>query len=289
VRNIERAFLYSALIPVVVLAIALGTGLAEMTWRGPKGELVGSARGIPMFLLTVLAVALAKWRYGPNRRFGRIFSFVTAGTIFFTLARMASLLALGLIALSRTNPRRKWQILFATLFVGLIAFYAITHIPVLQQRFFLTEDWDPSQGLRGVNTAGRNIIWPYVFASAMQAPVAGHGLGMARLVTVQLFVEKKDVTEYHPHNEYLQIFHDMGLIGLLLALVAWGGGFVRQWRVWERAKDKVTSKWAMAGGLGMAIVLVSSITDNTLHYPMVIGPVSVVISIAAALHQKAER
>jgi hypothetical protein len=45
----------------------------------------------------------------------------------------------------------------------------------------------------------------------------------------------------------------------------------------------------MAGGLGMAIVLASSITDNTLHYPMVIGPVSVVISIAAALHQKAER
>jgi O-antigen ligase len=223
VQNIERVFLYSALIPVMILAIALGTGLAKMTWRGPEGALVGSARGIPLFLLTGLAVALAEWRYGPNKWLGKIFSFVTAGTIFFTLARMASLLALGLIALSRTNPRRKWQILFATLFVGLIAFYAITHIPVLQQRFFFTEDWDLSQGLRGVNTAGRNIMWPYVFASAMQAPVAGHGLGMARLVTAQLFVEKKDVTEYHPHNEYLQIFHDMGLIGLLLALVAWGG------------------------------------------------------------------
>jgi O-antigen ligase len=289
VQNIERVFLYSALIPVMILAIALGTGLAKMTWRGPKGDLVGSARGIPLFLLTGLAVALAKWRYGPNKWFGKIFSFVIAGTIFFTLARMASLLALGLIALSRTNPRRKWQILFATSFVGLIAFYAITHIPVLQQRFFFTEDWDPSQGLRGVNTAGRNIMWPYVFASAMQAPVAGHGLGMARLVTAQLFVEKKDVTEYLPHNEYLQIFHDMGLIGLLLALVAWGGVFVRQWQVWERAKDKVTSKWAMVGTFGAAIVLVSSITDNPLHYSMVIGPVAAVIGIAAALHQKAER
>ncbi len=289
VQNIERVFLYSALIPAMILAIALGTGLAEMTWRGPMGTLVESARGIPLFLLTALAVALAKWRYGPNKWLGKIFSFVTAGTIFFTLARMASLLALGFIALSRTNPRHKWQILLATLFVGLIAFYAITHIPVLQQRFFFTEDWNPSQGLSGVNTAGRNIMWPYVFASAMQAPVTGHGLGMARLVTAQLFVEKKDVTEYHPHNEYLQVFHDMGLIGLLLALIAWGGVFVRQWQVWERAKDKVTAKWAMAGTLGTAIVLLSSITDNTLHYPMVIGPASAVIGIAAALHQKTER
>jgi hypothetical protein len=266
VQNIERVFLYSALIPVMILAIALGTGLAEMTWRGPKGDLVGSARGIPLFLLTGLAVALAKWRYGPNKWLGKIFSFVTAGTIFFTLARMASLLVLGLIALSRTNPRRKWQILFAISFVGLIAFYAITHIPVLQQRFFFTEDWDPSQGLMEVNTAGRNIIWPYVFAPAMQALVAGHGLGMARLVTAQLFVGKKDVTEYHLHNEYLQIFHDMGLIGLLLALAAWGGVFVRQWQVWEWAKDKVTSKWAMAGTLGIAIVLVSSIYRR--HHPL---------------------
>jgi len=289
-QNVERALLYSALIPVALFAFALGTGLAKMTWRGPTGELVGAARGIPLVLLIILAVALAKWRYGPNKRLGRIFSFIAAGTIFFTLARMASLLALGLIGLSRTNPRRKWQILLATLFVGLVALYAITHIPVLEQRFFFKEDWDPSQGLQGVNTAGRNIMWPYVFASAIQAPVAGHGLGIARLVTAQLFVGKKDVTQYHPHNEYLQIFHDMGFIGLLLALVAWGGVFVQQWLMWESTQEnKSIRKWTMAGALGTAVVLATSITDNTIHYATVIAPVSVIISIATALKQKAGR
>jgi len=285
VQNIERVFLYSALIPVMILAIALGTGLAEMTWRGPKGDLVGSARGIPLFLLTGLAVALAKWRYGPNKWLGKIFSFVTAATIFFTLARMASLLALGLIALSRTNPRRKWQILFATSFVGLIAFYAITHIPVLQQRFFFTEDWDPSQGLRGVNTAGRNTNWPVVFLSALRSPLIGHGLGTSRQLVASVVSMRRDidVEAYYVHNEYLGVFHDAGMVGVVTLLLAWATVLLSSWRRWEKFAHPLIAKWSMASVLSVSSVLISAITDNTFHYVAVCVPVIIVYSIAITL------
>jgi O-antigen ligase len=167
--------------------------------------------------------------------------------------------------------------------VALMAFYAITHIPPLQQRFFFEEEWDPAMGLRGVNTAGRNIIWPAVFVNALEKPLIGHGLGTARVVTAELFVGKKDVTEYHPHNEYLQAFHDLGLVGLAMIVAAWTMVLGAQWAMWEDAKTPLLAKWGLLGTLAPGIVLASSLTDNTLHYPMVIAPTVMLVSIANVL------
>jgi len=285
-QNVERVFLYSALIPVVVFAFALGTGLAQMTWRGPRGELVGSARGISLVLLIALSVALAKWRCGPNKWLGRIFSFVAAGTIFFTLARMASLLALGLIGLSRTNPRRKWQILFATLCVGFLAFYAITHISVLEQRFFFTEDWDPSQGWQGMNTAGRSTNWPVVFSSALTSPLIGHGLGTSQLLVASIVSMRRniDVEAYYVHNEYLGVFHDAGMVGLVALLMAWVTVLLSSWRQWERSAHPHIARWSMASVLGVSSILISAITDNTFHYATVCVPVIMLYSITVSPH-----
>jgi len=280
VQNVERAFLYSALIPVTVFAFALGAGLAEMTWRGPWGELA-DARGVPLFLLTVLAVALAKWRYGPNKSLGRIFSFVAAGTIFFTLARMASLLALGLIALSRANPRRKWQILLAVLLAVLTVFCAITQIPVLERRFFFTEDWDPSQGLQGVNTAGRRTNWPVVFLSALRSPLIGHGLGTSRELVGSIVSMRTGIDRSHvyPHNEYLGVFHDAGIVGLIIQLLAWVPVLLSSWRQWEGTAHPHIAKWSMASVFGVSSILISAITDNTFHYAIVCVPVTILFSI----------
>lgn len=284
VRRLEKVFLYSALIPVVLYTIALLSGSAEMTWRGPRGELVGAARGTPLYLLVVLAIALANWRHGPLKARGRIFSLVSLGTIFFTLARMASLLGLTALFISRANPRRKWQILASIVVVALIAFYAITHIPALEQRFFFREDWDPSLGLTGVNTAGRNIIWPVVYASALREPLIGHGPGSSRLVTAELFIGKKDVTEYHPHNEYLQVFHDLGVVGLSIIVAAWIIVFITQWKMWENGKRTLLAKWGLASTLATGVLLASSVTDNTLHYPFVVAPTIILVSVANMLN-----
>lgn len=280
VRSVEKAFLFSALIPVGLYAVALSTGLAEMTSRGPKGELIGDARGTPLYLLIVLSLALGKWRYGPARTQGRTFSLLSLGTILFTLGRMANFLGVLLLALSRVNPRQKWKILIA-IFLGVVVFfYAVTHVPVLQQRFFFKEEWDPSMGLRGVNTAGRNILWLITLSSAMEAPGIGHGLGTARLLLGQFLAGKRDVTEHHPHNEYLQVFHDTGLVGLFLVISAWIVVFIRQWNLWKNAKSGVTRRWGMTSAMAVAVVLISSVTDNTLHYSIVVVPAFIIVAIA---------
>lgn len=284
VERVEKAFLFSALIPVVLYGVALSTGLAEMTSQGPRGELIGSARGTPLYLLTVLSLALGNWRYDPKRIRGRIFSLISLGTVFFTLGRMVIFLGLLQLGLSSVNLRQKWKVLFAASVTMAFFFYAVMHFPLLQQRFFFTDAWDPSMGLRGVNTAGRNVIWPTVFSSALHEPMIGRGIGTARVVTAQLFVDK-NVSEYHPHNEYLQVFHDAGLLGLLLVCYAWITLFIRQWKLWERAELKEVQKWGMASTLSVAMVLISALTDNTWHYSIVIAPTFVLVTIATLMQR----
>ena len=284
VRGLERTLLYSVFIPVALYAFALSTGLAEMTGRGPRGDLIGSSRGIPLYLLLVLAVALSAWRYGPRKRAGKLICIIAMGTVLFTLARTASLLAFGFFAIRKVNPRRKWQLITAATVVGVVAFYAVTYIPILHQRFFFWEDWSISQGLRGFNTAGRNIMWPATFSSAMESPLTGRGLGTARVVVADLF-GGRDMSEYHPHNEYLQVFHDLGLLGLALVVMAWGFLLVRTWQKWEHAKDPYTAKWNMAAALSVGVIMTSSLTDNTLHYPFVLVTAMTVIGVAEYFNQ----
>lgn len=288
-RRLEKVVLYSVFISAALYAIALSTGLAKMTWRGPRGDLVGSSRGLPLYLLVVLSVAVANWRYSPSRQVGRVVSLFALGIILFSLARMASLLALGLIVLRKVNPRRKWQIVVAEIAVIIVAFYAITNIPILQQRFFFVEDWSIDEGLKGVHTAGRNIVWPVVYMYAIERPVMGWGLGTARQLVATLFVGKKDVTEYHPHNEYLQAFHDLGLLGVGLLVVSWGMLLIQFWRRWEQAANPSMAKWNMAAAFAVSAVVISLLTDNTLHYPGVIVPSMIVATIADLMIAQAHK
>ncbi len=158
--------------------------------------------------------------------------------------------------------------------------FAVTRVPILQQRFFLTDSWDPSKGIEGLNTAGRNVIWPTVYVQATRQPVIGHGLGTARRLVAQTIFAGRGFSEYHPHNEYLQVFHDLGLVGVILLMGAWITAFGRTLERWRRARTNIVAKWNMAACLSVSVVLLGSITDNVLHYPIVIVPTAVLMSIA---------
>jgi len=287
VLRINAVFLYSALIPIMVYTIALTIGLAEMTWRGPIGTLVGAARGVPLYLLIVLSLALAEWRYGLLKKRGRFFSLVSLGIIFFSLARMASILGLFLIPFYKVNPRRKWQIMGSVFLAVILIYTMVAHIPWLKRRFFFTEDWSFSMKsiTTALNTSGRNIIWPIVWASAIQQPLIGHGLGKARLLVGELFGYQLGFKAYYPHNEYLHVFHDLGMVGLVLVLCAWLNILLSNWKAWRRGASPLVRRWSMASVLSTGAVLVSSLTDNTLHYPIVIVPAIIISSVSDVFRQ----
>jgi O-antigen ligase len=86
--------------------------------------------------------------------------------------------------------------------------------------------------------AHRIAIWRYTCARIMEQPWIGHGIDSGRMTTDMLTIRGL-VTRgipVHPHSASLQIWHDLGLVGALLAaaLLLYGG-----WRLLKHfAQDK---------------------------------------------------
>src|SRR5690606_5772672 len=100
----------------------------------------------------------------------------------------------------------------------------------LRERFITGERFRPSRSetalvtgegrsaqlnVSGVSLSGRGLLWLQTWRHAMQAPLTGHGTGSAE---VYLGTELQTVTA-QPHNDYLRVFHDSGIIGLVTLLV----------------------------------------------------------------------
>jgi hypothetical protein len=92
-----------------------------------------------------------------------------------------------------------------------------------------------------------------------------------------------DVEAYYVHNEYLGVFHDAGMVGVVTLLLAWATVLLSSWRRWEKFAHPLIAKWSMASVLSVSSVLISAITDNTFHYVAVCVPVIIVYSIAITL------
>jgi O-antigen ligase len=99
--------------------------------------------------------------------------------------------------------------------------------------------------------SGRDTIWARYFEQFRQAPVFGHGLGAAALVS----------TYYNlPHNVYLHLLVEGGVVGLLVyggAVLLWGRRVLARIDPNERA-------FARAIWLALAVY---ALTDNVLIMP----------------------
>lgn len=67
-------------------------------------------------------------------------------------------------------------------------------------------------------TSGRIVVWPMVFEKAMEKPFFGHGqIAMQRTGIVSRLRDELNITSFgHPHNAYLQLFIDTGLVGVII-------------------------------------------------------------------------
>jgi O-antigen ligase len=164
----------------------------------------------------------------------------------------------------------------------LVALLMLIAIPSFRQRSFHEPDADLAAKVQSLNLYGRDQFWPITLESALKKPLLGWGPGSARVLVAGAF-PWKGTSEYHPHNEYLQAFHDVGIIGLMLLVFAWIPLLVRNRKNWANAHgsgDLLRSKWNMAATLAVVVILITSITDNTMHYAFVTVPALIITSVA---------
>lgn len=214
-------------------AIALGTHAAIHTGDAPEA-LYTSPNAVAMFLEPPLAIAAAFALYADDRRdrrFALACFAVLLPALFFTLSRAGwlTLTVLALVAvITMANRRMKAVLLGGTL----IGAFAVAQIPYVQQR--LARQLDPNFNFNTFE--GRVQIWSDTLHMLRDHPILGAGLrGYTQVMAPYLTPPR--IPELYPHNIYLAMWSELGLLGLaafaaLLGILLWRG-----WRGFYRAHD----------------------------------------------------
>ncbi|MEU6657885.1 polysaccharide biosynthesis tyrosine autokinase [Streptomyces sp. NPDC046821] len=286
----QNTLVYLSFVAVMALAAAWASpGSALLLLRWLRGAAVLTAVG---YLVTVVVAGPANNEVYASRLFGEgiwiglvaavplaersrrgwfaPFLLVTADVLSLsrTSAAVCLFLLLGLVVKGRRRGEFRRALLLAGVFAT-AAYLLVTRYAPLRDRFTQNDQ----QGFAGVEigTSGRSWLWSNTWNAIKEAPWLGHGVG-----TVQ-------ATVGHPHNDYLRLWHDFGLLGLCLWLAAM---FVLARGAYRRRRaTRNGPEWAIHHAALLAVVGLSLnvITSNLLVYLFVMLPVAVVIGTSLGL------
>ena len=165
---------------------------------------------------------------------------VLTAAVAFTGSRSAVLALVLVVVFLSLWPSRRY-LSSATVLTLVVVFGALAEAPL---------------AARG--DAGRGSIYSEVFASALERPLVGHGMGARDDVEVAAgspdFLRGRTV--HHTHNPLLGAFFHGGVVGLGLLLAILGMGGVRAWRVVQQDSDPTVAA-LLVFGVGAAFWNVS--------------------------------
>jgi len=146
--------------------------------------------------------------------------------------------------------------------------------PVLIER---TTDQDQ---YHGGGLSGRNLAWDYFWSRFLEQPWLGHGPGANALLSQESSVELVRQYFIAPHNTYLQLLVDFGIVGAILIGLGIVLVFVSVARRLTERRDKV-----LVVSLGLAM-LFYAFFDNVLAAPQIYIPMALILASLSA-HGKA--
>lgn len=276
-RWIEKQLLLSISLTLVLLAVQVPLGLVGYDEEG-LATVLGKGT-IALFGLPILALALSRWRYERRKGWAIFAAAVSLGMILFTVSRMASavavlvLLPLRFVHFNRAFLRHAG---FAAALTVLLAL-ALLQVPAVHYRFLdNTETHVFGEDEAIINTSGRSTMWIVTIVDALNRPFRGFGTGSSEVLISNLVPGLE-----HPHNDYLRVWHDLGIVGVVLFCSAWIGRFVKHLRLWRRSdKQPRFARAQMAAALAASVVVLTCLTDNTLLYTFVQIPVFLLFAVA---------
>ena len=244
--------------------------LLSVARNGLGAESIYGPRSVALTGLVLLAVAISLRN--------RLLAIVTMLVIGSSLSRTATVVAMAILCLGiAVNSRRRIPRLGRIVFwsvAGLIATaVAVTRIGPLRDRFLGGDAAVQYHGVR-YNTSGRTELWSFTWRLAHEHLLLGGGPGDAQnQVTAQFGVQIS-----HPHNDYLRLLNDLGVVGLGLFLLAFLALLRGTWIRGKRTGEAI--HWAAL--LALLGVGLSAITDNALVYPFVMAPLGVLVGLSLA-------
>jgi O-antigen ligase len=282
-KILEKFLVWINIVPLVTMFAGLYFGFIQLTELGFEGLFY--ARQLTLYLLVPLSITLGWWRLGETRKerfWGLIWSGIFLTVVLIGLSRTVTIIATLMVLLRFFPPKRigHWVFIFSA---GLLFFAVLLQVPQFRARFFyIGSDINQQIDWSRINTNGRSFLWPRVFEDTLDSPIIGKGTGSSRIFVAS--ISSLD----HPHNDYLRIFHDGGLIGLLFFLIAWGGRMYSDWVNWVRLERSTPSiaKYKMASFLGALSAALSFTTDNTITFSFVLIPLFTIIALSDSVENR---
>ncbi|MET7514572.1 polysaccharide biosynthesis tyrosine autokinase [Streptomyces sp. NPDC005480] len=290
VDGAQNTLVYLSFVAVIALAAkwaSAGSALLLLRWlrgagvltaigylvtvaiAGPANNEVYASRlfGEGIWIGLIAAVPLAE-----RSRWGWLapFLLVTADVLSLsrTSAAVCLVLLLGLVVKGRRRGEFRRAVLLGSVFAA-AAYLLVTRYQPLRDRFTQNDQ----RGFAGVEvgTSGRSWLWSNTWNAIKEAPWLGHGVGSVQ------------GTIGHPHNDYLRLWHDFGLLGLCLwlaAMLVLARGAYRRRRATRNGPDWAIHHAALLAVVGLSL---NVITANLLVYLFVMMPVAVVIGTSLGL------
>lgn len=267
----------------VLGGLVAGAAYVSLAFVYPRWAEVLSPRSVAAFLVLCLAWTAAHWMEGEVRY--AIVSVIYVAVIAFTLSRTATVVALLLACAALAGPSHSRGTVARVLRIVGAMLLAVGALAVLVKGFpsfgsrFETGDVISLGGSLRLNVMGRDELWGATWRSALTHPWFGGGPGSAQ-VLVTGFAPAVE----HPHNDYLRVFHDYGLVGL----TAWMALLLRSARLSQRrlssarrarAVQRAATRASLLATAAMALIMV---TDNVVTYPFIMGPFGALLGMAAS-------
>lgn len=225
------------------------------------------------YLLAMSFLSLARYVFRGQIRYLAL-AVLLGGWIVLTMSRImlaGSLVGLLAMAVYGSMLRRTLRPVLAASLMALAVAIPLTPIvldrtlgfvPSIPELMSLLSD--PTTLVRSMSWAGRDQLWPVLFAAFLENPIIGLGLGASGPVLRSSF-SAGGVTDV-PHNEYLRILVDTGTVGLVLLAL----GVLVWW--WSAAAAGLRSRGLLAREYGLAAVAiipaaaVIGFTGNSIDY-----------------------
>lgn len=225
----------------------------------------------PQAITAVLFACMFAARYVTLSEKGSLLLYALVGLVpVLTTARATTLVA-GLLyplSLAPVSTRRRVLITGAVVLVGIGVFYSST----FQEKMFLSGSGsvgDLTSDVGDLQTSGRAEMWLALWEEFPERPWLGHGADASGVVSME--VANMD----QPHNDYLRLLYDYGVIGLALFLLAVIWTMVRLMRLKSVAVEHRWWKYALASSFIPYLLLM--ITDNIILYAAFFGNLQLVL------------
>ncbi len=308
-EGIQNVAVYAAFLGMMVIGASVGRWRPQTSFRavsiafriaavvglslyglslliaGQKTRLIVSPRPFALF-----GVILVAWFTAAHLRGERSAKWFIAATLVLTilsLSRSALAAQFLIIALGYVGSVRDFRSLARTLVVATVvlavALSAVFLYAPLRDRFF---KGDVTQvGGVSVNVMGRDAIWSDNWKWFQEKPIIGWGAGSSDRMTAALPPGFGGATVGHPHNDYLRILVDFGVIGLALWTFTYLMLIRMMWKRWRErlALNTPAAQVCCAAFLALAGIGLTMLVDNPLIEVVKMAPLGMLVGLAAGM------